>query len=481
MENMTTLQQLEENPTTDDPPTTANNSIHTNSIQNNNCSSINSNITSTASSGSSNSGSVGEIQDQVLLSLTERRFSLTARSVPDQNITPVSIVTDRDTSNSTIPISNNTSRTIQRQEESNMDENVKVEEKLKQFKNDCKTDSYEETQVTYTSDLDKQRRRNLIFDEERFEETFLKCLICREMYNEVDKLPKMLHCHHTFCMDCLYQMYRVEGEFRQTLTGVFRGMPMTVKIQCPTCREGIIISDSELRRLPNDHTIMELLSFVSKTGKNDVKYCTKHQMQPLNFFCEPCIMPICCDCTVIDHKESKGHVVVNVDEAMKTYAPIVTETLDDIRAEKVILAEKREALESSLEDLDKTQRGLNTQIRAVFDNIREILDEREKELYCVSESEIERKRELLEGHMKVLMDRESQLNSEFNELQKAKDDRDISQIFTGHKSAREVLSQKVYVPTNSTKGFSVTFQFSSRADSTIKQNVANLGDIVFKT
>uniref|UniRef100_A0A0B7AGR8 RING-type domain-containing protein n=1 Tax=Arion vulgaris TaxID=1028688 RepID=A0A0B7AGR8_9EUPU len=377
--------------------------------------------------------------------------------------------------------SNNNISTAYQTERDSMDETTRVEEKLRQFKNDCKTD--DDTRGTYSpmSELEKQKRRNLIFDEERFEETFLKCLICREVYNEMDKLPKMLHCHHTFCLDCLYQMYRVEGEFRQTLTGVFRGMPMTVKIQCPTCREGIIISDSELRRLPNDHTIMELLSFVSKTGKNDVKYCTKHQMQPLNFFCEPCIMPICCDCTVIDHKESKGHVVVNVDEAMKTYAPIVTETLDDIRAEKVILAEKREALESSLEDLDKTQRGLNTQIRAVFDNIREILDEREKELYCVSESEIERKRELLEGHMKVLMDRESQLNSEFNELQKAKDDRDISQIFTGHKSAREVLSQKVYVPTNSTKGFSVTFQFSSRADSTIKQNVANLGDIVFKT
>lgn len=309
----------------------------------------------------------------------------------------------------------------------------------------------------------------------------MKCLICREVYNEVDKLPKMLHCHHTFCMDCLYQMYRVEGEFRQSLTGVFRGMPMTVKIQCPTCREGVIISEAELRRLPNDHTIMELLCFVSQTGKNDVQYCTKHQMQPLNFFCEPCIMPVCCDCTVIDHKESKGHLVVNVDEAMKKYAPIVDETLDDIRAEKASLAEKREALICSQDELDQIQKNLNSQISEVFDKIRQILNDREKELYDVSESEIERKREVIDGHMKVLMDRESELNAEFNELQTAKDDKDISQIFTGHKSAREVLARKVHVPTHSTRGFSVSFQFSSRTDSIIKQNVANLGDIVFKS
>ncbi|CAL1531746.1 unnamed protein product [Lymnaea stagnalis] len=391
-----------------------------------------------------------------------------------------SSTSDYDTNNNTYDNSGNPEV-----EGDNMGDNIQLEEKLRQFQNDSKKDDNEDTKGTYSSthlsELEKQRRRNLIFDEERFEETFLKCLICREMYNEVDKLPKMLHCHHTYCMDCLYQMYRVEGEFRQSLTGVFRGMPMTVKIQCPTCREGIIISEPELRRLPNDHTIMELLCFVSQTGKNEVQYCTKHQMQPLNFFCEPCVTPVCCDCTVIDHKESKGHVVVNVDEAMKKYTPIVEETLGEINIEKVSLAEKREALESAQDDLDQIQKDLTTQIRAVFDNIRAVLDERERELYDIADSEIERKRELLDGHMRVLVDRESLLNAEFNELQRAKDDKDISLIFTGHKSAMDALAKKVHVPLNSTRGFSVTFQFSSRVDSSVRQQISNLGDIIFQS
>ena len=60
--------------------------------------------------------------------------------------------------------------------------------------------------LQHFSGLDKHHRRNLIFDEERFEETFLKCFICRESYNHTDKLPKILQCHHTFCVDCLCQV-----------------------------------------------------------------------------------------------------------------------------------------------------------------------------------------------------------------------------------------------------------------------------------
>ena len=160
-------------------------------------------------------------------------------------------------------------------------------------------------------------------------------------------------------------MFRVEGEFRQSLTSAFRGMPMAVKIQCPTCRDGLITSEAELRRLPNDHTITELLTFVKDTGKSDIQYCTKHQMQPLNFFCEPCIQPVCCDCTVIDHKEAKGHVVVNVEEALEKYTPILDDTMADIKTQKLELAGQRDALEQAGETVDQIQQDLTQHIRSV--------------------------------------------------------------------------------------------------------------------
>ncbi|KAK7115678.1 tripartite motif-containing protein 59-like isoform X3 [Littorina saxatilis] len=364
-------------------------------------------------------------------------------------------------------------------------ESMRFEEKLKQFQNEMATEKSQtmdpRTMSQHLRELEKQRRRNLIFDEERFEETFLKCLICRESYNDKEKLPKMLPCHHTFCQECLCQMFRVEGEFRQTLTSAFRGMPMAVKIQCPSCRDGLITSEAELRRLPNDHTIMELLTFVKETGKSDVQYCSKHQMQPLNFFCEPCIQPVCCDCTVIDHKEIKGHVVVNVEEALEKYTPILDETMADIKTQKLQLAEQREQLEHSGESVDQIQQDLTQHIRTVFDRIRAALDERERELYDVSDGEINRKRTMIEDHLKTLGDRESSLNAQFNGLQQAKDDKDISQMFTGHKTAREVLAREVNVPTDCVKDFNVTFQFSTRTDSGVRSQISNLGNILFQS
>lgn len=364
-------------------------------------------------------------------------------------------------------------------------ESMRMEEKLRQFQNDMTTEKSlsmdTQTMSKHLSELEKQRRRNLIFDEERFEETFLKCLICRESYNDKEKVPKMLPCHHTFCMECLCQMFRVEGEFRQSLTSAFRGMPLAVKIQCPSCREGLITSEAELRRLPNDHTILELLTFVKDTGKSDVQYCSKHQLQPLNFFCEPCIQPVCCDCTVIDHKESKGHIVVNVEEALQKYTPILDDTMTDIKTQKLELATQRDALEMAAESVDQIQQDLTEHIRSIFDRIKTALEEREKELYDMSDREINRKREILDGHMQTLNDRETALNAQFNGLQQAKDDKDISQMFSGHKSAREVLRQKVQVPTDCVKEFNVTFQFSTRTDANIRQQISNLGNILFQS
>ncbi|XP_025077580.1 tripartite motif-containing protein 2-like isoform X4 [Pomacea canaliculata] len=364
-------------------------------------------------------------------------------------------------------------------------ESLRLEEKLQSFQNELNDHTAPSvdpwTMTNQLRELEKQRRRNLIFDEERFEETFLKCLICRESYNDNDKTPKMLPCHHTFCLDCLCQMFRVEGEFRQSLSSAFRGMPLAVKIQCPSCRDGLITSEAELRRLPNDHTILELLSFVKETGRTDVQYCSKHQLQPLHFFCEPCIQPVCCDCTVIDHKESKGHVVVNVDEALAKYTPILDDTMASIRTQKEEVTKQRQALGQAAETVDRIQQDLTDHIRTVFDRIRAVLDERERELYDISDGEINRKRSTIEAHQQTLSERETALDAQLRGLQQAKNDKDISQMFTGHKTACEVLQNRVHVPTDCISNFNVTFQFNQRTDATVRQQINNLGDIIFKS
>lgn len=50
--------------------------------------------------------------------------------------------------------------------------------------------------------FDKNNKKNFVFDEERFEDIFLKCLICWEMFDEDEKMLKMLLCYYIFCLDC---------------------------------------------------------------------------------------------------------------------------------------------------------------------------------------------------------------------------------------------------------------------------------------
>jgi len=46
-----------------------------------------------------------------------------------------------------------------------------------------------------------------------------------------------------------------------------------------------------------------------------MKGCLKHSNQPMSFFCEVCAMSICRDCTVLDHKDTEGHIISNISQA----------------------------------------------------------------------------------------------------------------------------------------------------------------------
>ena len=86
-------------------------------------------------------------------------------------------------------------------------------------------------------------------------------------------------------------------------------------------------------------------------------------MQPLSFFCEPCVQPVCCDCTVLDHKESKGHVVVHVQEALDKYLPILDQTMAAIRGQKAQISTQKQSLQQAGEAVDQIQQDLTEHIR----------------------------------------------------------------------------------------------------------------------
>jgi hypothetical protein len=79
-------------------------------------------------------------------------------------------------------------------------------------------------------------------------------------------------------------------------------------------------TEESLQKLPTDHRVVQLMDFVRHTDRYTVTFCSKHHLQPLNFFCEPCVKPVCRDCTVLDHKEANGHLVMDLEEVQESRA-----------------------------------------------------------------------------------------------------------------------------------------------------------------
>ena len=99
----------------------------------------------------------------------------------------------------------------------------------------------------------------------------------------------------------------------------------------------------------------------------------------------------------------------------------------------------------------------------------------------MSDGEINRRRQQIDAHLSTLAERDAALTCQLKGLQQAKEQKNLSEMFTGHQTARQTLSQHVTVPTDCAKDFNVSFQYSSRTDGAVRQHVANLGNIVFQS
>jgi hypothetical protein len=122
-----------------------------------------------------------------------------------------------------------------------------------------------------TVDKRKNIKKTFIFDEDTFEERFLKCVVCKDHYASValnlTKSSRFLPCHHSFCQGCILQLFRTEAEYRQSLTPAIRGLPAAVTIICPTCQSNFISTEAGLKQLPADHRVAQLLDFVAHTDR----------------------------------------------------------------------------------------------------------------------------------------------------------------------------------------------------------------------
>ncbi|XP_033119957.1 E3 ubiquitin-protein ligase TRIM56-like [Anneissia japonica] len=193
---------------------------------------------------------------------------------------------------------------------------------------------------------------------ENVDEKVLECTICFKRL----KNPKSLTCLHSFCLACLEDWVKVNGE-----------------LTCPTCSKSYPIPKGGLQNLPPNTFLNNLLETMEQISEKDqmkcvcgkegqVKYYCKdckqylcstcsdhhtnyrlfanhklylmedvqsmspsemtllhppqcsHHSKPLEFYCTDCKTPICVHCILMDHNAWDGkHKSINISDAFQTF------------------------------------------------------------------------------------------------------------------------------------------------------------------
>ncbi|CAC5356551.1 TRIM2_3 [Mytilus coruscus] len=110
----------------------------------------------------------------------------------------------------------------------------------------------------------------------QLQQRYLECGICSELYDEQNRIPKLLPCLHTLCMTCLF------------------GLNSGNKIKCPFCNKEHHIKREEIANLPKDNTRRDLTCFLQNNTEINCSVCNKTDLNIR--ICNSCDINMCVDC-----------------------------------------------------------------------------------------------------------------------------------------------------------------------------------------
>lgn len=200
-------------------------------------------------------------------------------------------------------------------------------------------------------------------------------------------------------------------------------------LKCPTCRVEIYLSRGEISALPNDHRVIQMMDFLSQVVVKSQNVCTKHERQPLNFFCKSCTVPVCRDCTVLDHKEG-NHVIVDVSKALDDNADEFNKV--ENRSKELLQGMKKrsDALANASKQLDLLERQLRSKIKDTFIEYRLLLERRQEGQIAILQDMIKKQKALINSRFVDVCTQGSQLQNLYDTFTKARPSNDIAQLFT---------------------------------------------------
>ncbi|CAL1538457.1 unnamed protein product [Lymnaea stagnalis] len=284
-----------------------------------------------------------------------------------------------------------------------------------------------------------EANRSLVVDKAYFEEQFLRCQVCHERFNQSEQAPKSLPCNHTFCLTCLTQIYdHAQPQAQPRRAALLWGDDnIGGALKCPTCRVEIFLIRSKIKDLPNDHRVVQMIDFLSQAMSKPQNDCAKHERQPLNFFCKKCLIPVCRDCTVLDHKETEGHVITDVSDAMRENAAQFTHVENQSKQTLEKMKKRSDSLANASKRLDILERHLKSEIKEQFIEYRLLLEKRQEALTGMVTQIIKDQKCKINTKYAVVCQHGEQLQKLFDSLKSCRASNDIRQLFNINQEIKE--------------------------------------------
>ena len=229
---------------------------------------------------------------------------------------------------------------------------------------------------------------NLLLDEVK---DITECPICTDMFYN----PKILPCHHTFCLKCIEQygkdkrpgkalpcpMCRREfkvptGGFSELSTNFFMDKLITTILTseadcdictqigkndkkiasslCTTCRGNL---GDECRKISKSMKIsmdrkLTPVGEVSEAAraKLEANFCSRHPSKEFEFYCQVCKVLICVTCFMASHRH---HELCGIDDAALTFRKVFRSYSDDMSVFMMNIEERSERVNEQVESFTR--------------------------------------------------------------------------------------------------------------------------------
>uniref|UniRef100_A0A8C3BQS4 E3 ubiquitin-protein ligase TRIM32 n=1 Tax=Cairina moschata TaxID=8855 RepID=A0A8C3BQS4_CAIMO len=182
----------------------------------------------------------------------------------------------------------------------------------------------------------------------------LECPICMESFTEEHLRPKLLHCGHTICKQCLEKL----------LANSING------IRCPFCSK--ITRITSLAQLTDNLTVLKIIDTAGLGEVVGLLMCKVCGRRLPRHFCKSCGLVLCEPCKEASHVP-QGHSVIAIKEAAEerrrefgTRLARLRELMDDLQKRKASLEGVSRDLQSRykavLQDYSKEERKIQEEL-----------------------------------------------------------------------------------------------------------------------